>query len=88
MDTVTTGKDGLAKSRELYLGKYEVKEIKAPYGMVLNDEIHTVELVYAGQNVSVTETATSFVNERQKVEISLKKTLETSDLFGIDRTVN
>lgn len=83
VDTVTTGKDGLAKSRELYLGNYEVKEIKAPYGMVLNDEIHTAELVYAGQNVSVTETATSFVNERQKVEISLKKTLETSDLFGI-----
>ena len=83
VDTVTTGKDGLAKSREFYLGKYEVKEIKAPYGMVLNDEIHTAELVYAGQNISVTETATSFVNERQKVEISLKKTLETSDLFGI-----
>ena len=83
VDTVTTGEDGLAKSRELYLGKYEVKEIKAPYGMVLNDEIHTAELVYAGQNVSVTETATSFVNERQRVEISLKKTLETSDLFGI-----
>ena len=83
VDTVTTGKDGLAKSRELYLGKYEVKEITAPYGMVLNDEIHTAELVYAGQNVSVTETATSFVNERQKVEISLKKTLEASNLFGI-----
>ena len=83
VDTVTTGEDGLAKSRELYLGKYEVQEIKAPYGMVLNDEIHTAELVYAGQNVSVTETATSFVNERQKVEISLKKTLEASNLFGI-----
>ena len=83
VDTVTTGEDGLAKSRELYLGKYEVKEITAPYGMVLNDEIHTAELVYAGQNISVTETATSFVNERQKVGISLKKTLETSDLFGI-----
>ena len=83
VDTVTTGKDGLAKSRELYLGNYEVKEIEAPYGMVLNDEIYTAELVYAGQNISVTETATSFVNERQKVEISLKKTLETSDLFGI-----
>lgn len=83
VDTVTTDEDGLAKSRELYLGKYEVQEIKAPYGMVLNDEIHTAELVYAGQNVSVTETATSFVNERQKVEISLKKALEASDLFGI-----
>ena len=83
VDTVTTGVDGLAKSKELYLGKYEVQEITAPYGMVLNDEIHPVELVYAGQNVAVTETATSFYNERQKVEISLEKTLETSELFGI-----
>ena len=83
VDTVTTGADGLAKSKEIYLGKYEVQEISAPYGMVLNDEIHTVELVYAGQNVSVTETATSFYNERQKVEISLEKTLEINELFGI-----
>lgn len=83
VDTVTTGADGLAKSREIYLGKYEVKEITAPYGMVLNEEIHTVELVYAGQNVSVTETATSFYNERQKAEISLEKTLEINELFGI-----
>lgn len=83
VDTVTTNETGLAKSKELYLGKYEVQEIAAPYGMVLNDEIHLVELVYAGQNVAVTETATSFYNERQKVEISLEKTLETSELFGI-----
>ena len=83
VDTVTTNETGLAKSKELYLGKYEVQEITAPYGMVLNDEIHTVELVYAGQNVAVTETATSFYNERQKAEISLEKTLETSELFGI-----
>lgn len=83
VDTVTTGGDGRAKSKEIYLGKYEVQEITAPYGMVLNPEIHTVELVYAGQNVSVTETATSFYNERQKVEISLEKSLETNELFGI-----
>ena len=71
VDTVTTGKDGTVKSKELYLGKYEVKEITAPYGMVLNEEVHSVELVYAGQNVDVTETATSFYNERQRVEIDL-----------------
>ena len=53
MDTVTTGKDGTAKFKELYLGKYEVKEITAPYGMVLNEEVRSVELVYAGQNVDV-----------------------------------
>ncbi|MGO5435077.1 prealbumin-like fold domain-containing protein [Enterococcus cecorum] len=54
VDTVTTGKDGTAKSKELYLGKYEVKEITAPYGMVLNEEVRSVELVYVGQNVDVT----------------------------------
>ena len=68
-------KDGTVKSKELYLGKYEVKEITAPYGMVLNEEVRSVELVYAGQNVDVTETATSFYNERQRVEIDLIKSL-------------
>lgn len=83
VDTVTTDQNGFAKSKELYLGKYEVKEVEASFGMVLSDEVHTVELIYAGQNVSVTETATSFVNERQKVEISLTKSLEVNELFGI-----
>lgn len=83
VDTITTTFDGFVKSKELYLGKYEVQEIEAPYGMVLNDEIHSVELVYAGQNVAVTETSTSFYNERQKVEISLEKSLEVNEIFGI-----
>ena len=83
VDTVTTDENGTAVSRELYLGKYEVREITAPYGMVLNPEPHCVELVYAGQNVAVTETATSFENERQKVEISLVKSIEQNEHFGI-----
>ena len=83
VDTVTTGADGTAKSKELYLGKYEVKEITAPYGMVLNEETHSVELVYAGQEVAVTETATGFVNERQKVEIDLVKSLAVDEKYGV-----
>ena len=83
VDTVITNGDGFAKSRELYLGKYEVREITAPYGMVLNGEIHIAELVYAGQNISVTETAASFFNERQRVEIGLVKVLEKNELFNI-----
>ena len=83
VDTVTTGSDGTATSKELYLGKYEVKEITAPYGMVLNEEIHAVELVYAGQNVAVTEIATSFYNERQRVEIDLIKSLMVDEAYGI-----
>lgn len=83
VDTVITDGDGFAKSRELYLGKYEVREITAPYGMVLNSEIHIAELVYAGQNISVTETAASFFNERQRVEIGLVKILEKNEIFNI-----
>ena len=85
VDTVTTGADGTAVSKELYLGKYEVKEITAPFGMVLDEEIHAVELVYAGQNVAVTETATSFYNERQRVEIDLIKRLMTDEAYGIGK---
>lgn len=41
--------------------------------MVVSGEIHTVELTYVGQNISVTETSTLFYNERQKVQVSLSK---------------
>ena len=85
VDTVTTDEDGTAKSKELYLGKYTVVETKAPTGMVINKEKRSVELTYAGQDVAVTETATSFVNERQKVRISLEKVLEQNETFGIGK---
>ena len=85
VDTVTTDDEGFAKSKELYLGKYTVVEIKAPNGMVINNEKHSVELTYAGQDVAVTETVTSFYNERQKVKISLEKALEQNDTFGIGK---
>ena len=83
VDTVTTDETGLAESKPLYLGKYEVKEITAPTGYVLNTEIHTAELVYAGQEVEITETAADFCNERQKAAVSLDKVLEQDERFGI-----
>ena len=54
--------------------------------MVLNEKTHAVELVYAGQNVAVTETATSFYNERQRVEIDLIKRLMTDEPTASART--
>lgn len=82
-DTVTTDKKGNAESRPLYLGKYTVREIKAPYGMVLNDKAKSVELTYAGETVDVTETAIELYNERQKAMLSLEKLLEKDSAFGI-----
>lgn len=83
IDTLTTTADGTAESRELYLGKYEIQEIKAPYGMVRDDSVLTAELVYAGQEISVTSTSVAVVNERQKVEVKLYKDLEKDELFQI-----
>ena len=85
VDTVTTDESGLAESKPLYLGKYEVKEITAPTGYVLNTEVHTAELVYAGQEVEITETAADFCNERQKTAVSLDKILKQDERFGIGK---
>lgn len=83
VDTITTDETGLAESKPLYLGKYEIMELTAPYGMILNEDIRTAELVYAGQEIEITETATSFYNDRQKAAVSVDKILEKNELFGI-----
>lgn len=83
VDTVTTDGDGVAKSKELYLGKYTVIEKTAPNGYVHNSTKYDVELTYAGQNVSVTSTDLSVYNERQKVSVSLKKIMAEDKTFGI-----
>ena len=83
VDTVTTDDDGVAKSKELYLGKYTVIEKTAPNGYVHNGTKYDVELTYAGQNVSVTSTDISVYNERQKVSVSLKKVMAEDKTFRI-----
>ena len=81
---ITTDENGYAESDLLYLGKYEIKEISAPFGYVQNTESQFVELTYAGQEIAVLDTVnTSFVNEYQGVEISLSKVMERDETFGI-----
>lgn len=83
VDTLTTDENGAAESKPLYLGKYTVRETKAPYGMVLNGTPKTVELTYAGETAEITETAAEFYNERQKAALSLAKILGRDETFDI-----
>lgn len=83
IDEITTDKNGIAKSKELYLGKYTVIEKTAPNGFVNANEQYDVELTYAGQNVSVTSTALSVYNDRQKVSVSLLKELSKDERFKL-----
>ena len=48
-DTVATGQDGSAVSKELYLGKYLVKETKPAPGFVLSQQEYEAELSYQDQ---------------------------------------
>ena len=81
---ITTDENGYAETEPLYLGKYEVRETKAPYGYVLNNEPKDVELTYAGQEFEVRDTVnTAFENEYQSVRISLSKVMESDEQFGI-----
>ena len=87
VDTITTGENGTAKSKELCLGKYRLVETQTLDGYVLSTEPTTVEITYAGQEVAVTNVDISIKNERQKAEVNLHKVLESTDTFKANKEV-
>ena len=81
---IVTDENGYAETDLLYLGKYEIKEVSAPYGYVKNPEIQAIELTYAGQEIAVTDAVNcAFKNDYQGVEISLEKFMESDEKYGI-----
>ncbi|NSS92984.1 Cys-Gln thioester bond-forming surface protein [Enterococcus faecalis] len=81
IETITTDVNGKAKTKNLPLGKYTVKEIKASNGFILNPKTFTIELIYEGQNVAVTNENLSVVNEEQLGSVTLTKVdAETGNL--------
>lgn len=83
VDTLVTGEDGTATTKALYLGKFTVTETKAPHGMLLDSGSRSVELAYAGQELTLVKKSISFYNARQKLTLDLKKVMEVDTTFGI-----
>ena len=81
--TLKTDENGKATSKQLYLGKYRIVEVKAPYGTALNREPKIVELTYAGQNKKITTITAKFNNDRQKVKIDLLKVMGIDERFAL-----
>ena len=81
--TLKTDENGKATSKQLYLGKYRIVEVKAPYGTALNREPKIVELTYAGQNKRIITTAAKFNNDRQKVKFDLLKVMGIDERFAL-----
>lgn len=77
VDTVVSGKNGKATSKNLYLGKYTVTETKQPAGYVLPDQSWEVELTYKDQYTElVTETLDA---ENQPTVVIIDKKVTGSD---------
>lgn len=78
LDTITTGKNGVATSKKLPLSKLEIEEIKAPDGFTITHEIQYAELEYEDQNTELIFDSVIYFNERQKLDMSvMKKDSET-----------
>lgn len=86
VDEITTGEDGIAISKALYLGKYKVTETTAPDGFVKDTTEYMVELSYAGQNIKVTSTDLNVNNQLQTVSVSLAKNIQVDETFGIGKS--
>ena len=54
VDTITTGSDGTATSKKLYLGTYRVAEIEAPEGFVLSENVYDVNINVNGVTIEIT----------------------------------
>ena len=71
--TLTTGADGKAYADNLYLGRYELIEINAPEGYVIDETPVEVTLSYSGQTIDIVKADKTIEDERQKVVVSANK---------------
>ncbi|MBP3798233.1 MAG: Cna B domain protein, partial [Ruminococcus sp.] len=84
VDRIKTNSKGKATTKEIYLGKYTVTEVKAPFGYVTTSKTKTVEIEYAGQDVAVnTAPSAKFSNDYQIVKVSITKAMERDSKFNV-----
>ena len=94
VDTITTGEDGIAKTKDLYLGEYTIKEVVTPKGYLTDENIPNVTLENKNQYVKSETTNKELSDVRQKLELTFEKvfedvnyangeTLEKKAVFGV-----
>lgn len=71
---VTTDCNGVGQINNIPLGKYSLYESEAPKGFALIKDVIPVQFGYAGQEIPVVTANQTVKDERQKVEITVKKT--------------
>ena len=80
-DTITTTEAGKDASKELPLGRYELVEVSAPEGYLLDGAPHEVELRYENDHTAVVETTVTLGNAYLSAEITLEKEKEDLEII-------
>lgn len=83
-DTITTTEAGKDASKELPLGRYELVEVSAPEGYLLDGAPHGVELRYESDRTAVVETNVTLGNDYLSAEITLEKEKEDLEIIMDD----
>lgn len=77
--TATTDKSGKTQVDNLYLGSYIVRETQAPEGFVISDKEYEVTLSYKDDHTAIISDSVTYLNDRQKVHIDLRKVDEDNE---------
>ena len=80
-DTITTTGVGKDASKELPLGRYELVEVSAPEGYLLDGAPHEVELRYENDRTAVVETNVTLGNAYLSAEITMEKEKEDLEII-------
>lgn len=81
-DTVTTAENGMAETKKLFPGKYNVKEKSAPAGYILNPRTYELELKYKDQNTPTVYADVRITDSLAKGKIRIiKKDSETGKII-------
>ena len=80
-DTITTTETGKDASKELPLGRYELVEVSAPEGYLLDGAPYEVELRYENDRTAVVETNVTIGNDYLSAEIMLEKEKEDLEII-------
>ena len=83
-DTITTTEAGKDASKELPLGRYELVEVSAPEGYLLDGAPHEVELRYENDHTAVVETNVTLGNGYLSTEITMEKEKEDLEIIMDD----
>ncbi len=86
-DTVTTGSDGSVASKALHLGEYEVVEVTAPEGYLLDTEPHAVTLRYKDQYTAIVSAQIGIRDDRPSIELTLEKQAEQFNAEEAEMTI-